>query len=79
MKGVKLDGNNVVRIIDMPEPQPGPGEVVVATAVSAICGSEMGPHRNDGHPTGNDGHESAGIVVRIGEGVRRSRSGSAWA
>jgi threonine dehydrogenase-like Zn-dependent dehydrogenase len=69
MKGVKFDGNSVVRIIDMPEPEPGSGEVVVATAVSAICGSEMGAYRGDGHPTGNNGHEAAGVVVRVGENV----------
>ncbi len=69
MKGVKFDGNSIVRIIDMPEPEPGLGEVVVATAVSAICGSEMGAYKGDGHPTGNNGHEAAGVVIRVGENV----------
>lgn len=69
MKGVKFDGKNVVRIIDMPEPEPGSGEVVVATAVSAICGSEMGAFKGDGHATGNSGHEAAGVVIRVGENV----------
>lgn len=69
MKGLRLDGKNVVRIVDMPEPQPGSGEVVVATAVSAVCGSEMGAYKGDGQETGNSGHEAAGVVIRVGENV----------
>ncbi len=69
MKGVKFDGKGVVRIVDMPEPVAGVGEVVVETVVSAICGSEMGSYRGDGAETGNNGHEAAGVVVQVGEGV----------
>jgi threonine dehydrogenase-like Zn-dependent dehydrogenase len=69
MKGVKLDGKGVVRIIDMPEPEPGPGEVVVATVVSAICGSEMNTYKGDGQAIGNGGHEAAGVVILVGENV----------
>ena len=69
MKSVKFDGESVVRIIDVPEPEPGSGEVVVATAVSAICGSEMDACKGDGLATGNNGHEAAGVVIRVGENV----------
>ena len=69
MKSVKLDGKSSVRIIDVPDPEPGPGEVVVATAVSAICGSELHGYRGGGQESGNSGHEAAGVIVRLGADV----------
>ena len=69
MKSVKFDGKSIVRIVDVPEPEPGPGEVLVATVVSAICGSEMHAYKGDGQANGNGGHEAAGVVERVGEDV----------
>src|SRR5262245_5957686 len=50
------------------EPQaplrPGPGEVLVRVEASALCGSELHAYRGAaGYPTGNPGHEAAGIIV----------------
>ena len=69
MKSVKLNGKGAVEIVQVPDPVPGPGEVVVQTAVSAICGSEMHGYRGDGGASGNSGHEGVGTVVAAGEGV----------
>ena len=65
MKSVRFDGKSIVRIVDVPEPEPGADEVVVATVVSAICGSEMKAHKGDGQANGNPGHEAAGVVERL--------------
>jgi threonine dehydrogenase-like Zn-dependent dehydrogenase len=75
MKSVKFDGKGVVRVIDVPEPEPGPGEVLIATMFSALCGSELRAYRGDGQATGNGGHEAAGVVERAGAGVTGLRSG----
>lgn len=75
MKSLKFDGKNTLRVIDVPEPVPGEGEVVVATAVSAICGSEMGSYKGDGIEVGNGGHEAVGVVVRVGENVTGIKTG----
>ena len=75
MKSVKFDGAGRVRVIDVPEPQPGPDEVVIATACSAICGSEMHSYRGAGQETGNGGHEGAGVIVRVGTAVTDLRVG----
>jgi threonine dehydrogenase-like Zn-dependent dehydrogenase len=75
MKSVKFDGNCAVRVIDVPEPEPGPYEVVVATAVSAICGSEMHSYRGEGQASGNGGHEGAGVIERIGSQVTNLKVG----
>ena len=69
MRLLKLEGNSRVSVIDQPEPVPGPGEVVIETAVSAICGSELHAYRGDSPQQGNGGHEAVGTVVEIGEGV----------
>jgi len=69
MKSVKLDGNEVVRIIDVERPQPGAGQVLVRTVLSVLCGSELHGWRGPGQEIGNSGHEAAGIVAEVGEGV----------
>jgi propanol-preferring alcohol dehydrogenase len=74
MQMVKSDGNSVVRVIDVAEPKPEPGEVVIRMVHSALCGSEMSAYRKTGAP-GNVGHEAAGIVLKIGDGVSTLRPG----
>ena len=69
MRGVKLKGNGSVVLSDMPEPSPDPGEVLIETAVSAVCGSELHAYRGDGNKSGNAGHEGVGTVIARGEGV----------
>jgi len=69
MRIIRLDGNEIVTVGDAPEPVAGPGEVVIATAVSALCGSELHSYRTDGVAQGNSGHEGAGRVIQLGEGV----------
>jgi len=69
MRIIRLHGNEKVTIDEAPEPAPGPGEVVIATVVSALCGSELHSYRADGVAQGNGGHEGAGRVIQLGEGV----------
>ena len=69
MKRLQVDGNRTVRIVEVPDPEPGPGEVLVKTAVSALCGSELGAYRREQAMNGNGGHEAAGTVVKLGPGV----------
>jgi propanol-preferring alcohol dehydrogenase len=76
MKIAHLTGNSQVVIENIPTPVPGPGEVLIKTAVSALCGSEMKAYRTEGCATGNPGHEAAGIVVALGEGTKTLREGA---
>lgn len=75
MRSVKLDGRCTVRLIEAPDPACGAGEVVIATAVSALCGSELGTYRGAGQESGNTGHEAAGLVAALGDGVTDLRIG----
>lgn len=75
MKAVVVHGAGDLRIDELPDPVPGPGEVLVAVEWGGICGSDLSylAHGASGtailkHPLVL-GHEFAGRVVALGEGV----------
>ena len=66
----------------LPDPTPGPGEIVIKVSRCGICGTDL--HMTDGHahtfPEGTViGHEFAGEVVAVGAGVTRFKIGDAAA
>lgn len=83
MKGVVFPGNKQVEVREFEIPKPGPGEVLIKLKASAICRSDMSLYY--GNPVvGGDiaktgsiipGHEPAGEVAEIGEGVENIKSG----
>lgn len=83
MKAVLLKGDKEVEVVDRGQPEPGPGEVVVKTRVSAVCRSDMTLYYGDPIVGGEDagkglvipGHEPAGEVSEIGPGVEHLREG----
>jgi len=61
--------NNDVRVEERPRPRIGPGEVLLRVRASGICGSDvMEWYRRPKAPLVL-GHEVAGIVEEVGEGV----------
>jgi L-iditol 2-dehydrogenase len=59
---------------EMPRPVPGPGELLISIAACGICGSDV--HGYDGSsgrriPPLVMGHEAAGTVAEVGDGVRQ--------
>jgi threonine dehydrogenase-like Zn-dependent dehydrogenase len=75
MKTIRLLGNSLVECVDAPIPEPGQGEVVIATHISALCGSELKTYRGTGMEKGNSGHEAAGWVAHVGKGVADLKEG----
>jgi L-iditol 2-dehydrogenase len=64
-----------VRIVDLPKPRIGPGEILVKVRASGICGSDvMEWYRKPKAPLVL-GHEIAAEVVEIGAGVDRVKVG----
>lgn len=82
MRGVVFHGETEVEIIDFPDPEPGPGEVVVEMKASGMCGSDLHQYRRKkglgaapGLPVNPQpvivGHEPAGVIAAVGAGVDR--------
>jgi L-iditol 2-dehydrogenase len=67
--------NHDVRLEELPEPEIGPGELLVKVEASGICGSDvMEWYRIQKAPTVL-GHEVAGTIVQTGAGVERFKEG----
>ena len=69
MRLIKYEGKGDISIVEAADPTPAAGEVVIKTAFSAICGSELHTYRGEGALRGNSGHEAVGTVAELGEGV----------
>ena len=72
MRAVVVEKPGVVRVTDVPEPVPGPKDVVIRVGACGICGTDI--HIIDGEfpPTTYPiviGHEFAGTVVATGDQV----------
>jgi threonine dehydrogenase-like Zn-dependent dehydrogenase len=83
MRGVFLPGNSTTEIRDLPDPEPGPGQVLLAMKASTICGSDIRAIYRE-HLQGDPaemyqgvvaGHEPAGQVVAVGPGAVRLQVG----
>jgi L-iditol 2-dehydrogenase len=78
MKALLLSEYSKLDIADLPTPHAGPGEVLVQVAACGICGSDV--HGYDGSsgrriPPLVMGHEAAGIIAEVGDGVQRFAPG----
>jgi len=76
MRAVRLTQLGCVSVADVPEPVPGPEEVLVRIATAGICGSDR--HIVSGeYPAALPvtlGHELDGVVAGIGTGSQRTAS-----
>jgi L-iditol 2-dehydrogenase len=67
--------NNDIRLEERPKPSIGPGELLIQTKSSGICGSDvMEWYRIDRIPLVL-GHEISGVVVEAGEGITNFKTG----
>ncbi|MGM8849387.1 alcohol dehydrogenase AdhP [Salinicola sp. V024] len=66
-------------IEEVPVPQPGPGEVLVKIKASGICHTDLHAAHGDWPvkptPPFIPGHEGAGVIVALGEGVTHLEEG----
>ncbi len=75
MKQVRIHGPDDVRLDEVPEPQVGPDDALLAVAACGICGSDVGYAKLGGvqGPVSEAmpiGHELAGTIVALGTRVR---------
>lgn len=73
MRQAILRAPRVLDLIETAVPSPGPGEVVVRVRAALTCGTDLKTYRR-GHPRvafGPFGHEAAGDIAAVGQGVQR--------
>jgi threonine dehydrogenase-like Zn-dependent dehydrogenase len=78
MRGLVFAGDRQVDYVEVPDPAPGPGEVVLEMKASGICGSDLHMYRGPkgmrllGVTTEGPiiaGHEPCGVVAAVGRDV----------
>jgi L-iditol 2-dehydrogenase len=67
--------NRDVRLEEMPVPQIGPGEVLMRVEASGICGTDLLEWYRLSKAPLVLGHEVAGVIAAVGEGVNRHKAG----
>ena len=75
MRVAKYYNNSDVRLEEMPVPAIGPGEVLVKVLASGICGSDVLEWYRIKKAPLVLGHEIAGEIEAVGEGVNNCRPG----
>ncbi len=76
MKTATVKAPSVISVDDGPDPEPGPGEILVQMQACGICGSDLEKVFGEyGSPSMRLGHEPAGTVVGAGPGVTEFREG----
>ena len=71
-------GGKPVTIEELPDPQPGPGEVLIKVARCGICGTDLSFTRGTMWDFGTNtqfGHEYAGEIIEVGKDVTEFRVG----
>lgn len=75
-----LHGREDLRVREVDPPRIGPGEILMRTRSASVCGTDIRMLRN-GHAFASDeapliiGHEMAGTIEEVGEGVEGWRTG----
>jgi (R,R)-butanediol dehydrogenase / meso-butanediol dehydrogenase / diacetyl reductase len=81
MRGVVFTGNSTLDLVEFPDPEPGPRDVVLEIKASGMCGSDLKLYRppagaafkalglvDSGQPV-IAGHEPCGVVAAVGKDV----------
>ncbi|MGA3196394.1 MAG: zinc-dependent dehydrogenase [Terriglobales bacterium] len=72
MKAAVYRGVNDVRLEEVPVPEIGQGEILVRVHTCGICGTDLKKIATGSHSTPRIfGHETSGVVAKVGEGVRQ--------
>ena len=78
MKAAVLEELEKITVKEVPEQTPGPGEIKLRVHACAVCGSDVRifHHGNPRvKPPAITGHEVAGDVIAVGEGVEKFKAG----
>ena len=71
MLAVEYHSNDDVRIVDLPIPEIGPGELLVQLQACGLCASDVMEWYMKPRAPIYPGHEPVGIIAAVGEGVQQ--------
>lgn len=82
MRAARLEGRRDVRMVEVPRPTSGPGEVLLRIDAALTCGTDAKVFRRGYHarmiqPPALFGHEYTGTIEAVGEGVEGFEVGDA--
>ncbi|GAA2688189.1 MULTISPECIES: zinc-dependent alcohol dehydrogenase family protein [Actinosynnema] len=77
MKAAVITGVGSVEVTEVPDPTPGPREVVVDVAACGLCGTDLHILQGEFAPTLPvvPGHEFSGVIVEVGSDVTELQIG----
>ena len=78
MKAAVVYGANDIRIVEVPTPQPGPGEVLIKVKASGVCATDVKILGGSGLPKQLPtilGHEVSGTIESLGDDVMHLQPG----
>src|SRR5215831_15903795 len=76
MQAAVYRGKNDVRLETVPVPEISPGEVLIRVHTCGICGTDLKKIATGSHSAPRIfGHETAGQIVAVGQGVKNFRTG----
>jgi len=80
MRAIRFEAGGNVRLVDLPTPEPGDGEVLVRVLAAGVCRTDL--HLLHAVAVGRmdpfvPGHEIAGTVQKVGRGVGSVHAGDA--
>lgn len=70
MRAVEYHANNDVRIVDLPVPEIGPGELLVQLRACGICASDVMEWYMQPRAPLYPGHEPVGVIAAAGQGTQ---------
>ena len=76
MNALVWRGGSNLTLDQLPEPEPGPGQVAFDVGLAGICGSDLHPYRGHAGPRLPPlvlGHEAIGKIDALGEGGLEGR------
>jgi len=72
VKAIVFPGDRTTELRDVPDPTPGPRDVILEIRASGMCGSDLHAYRAPGSSKRKPniaGHEPCGVVVEVGAAV----------
>jgi L-iditol 2-dehydrogenase len=76
MRAAVYRGVNHVRLEEVPVPEIGAGEILLRVHTCGICGTDLKKIATGSHSAPRIfGHETAGVVAKVGKGVRKFSAG----